>query len=407
MTRKVLVVAHAHPDESPTGAELAAYELFRAMRAVSGWTAQFAAPRVLPRLMGERLAPWAGRAHEWELPTGEMDAFLLSQRNLGALDAFAELLRREQPDVVHLHHYIRSGIEAMALVRRVLPGARLIVTLHEFLAICANSGQMVKAGSLQLCNSSSPEACAACYPERTPDEFAARRRYVLANLLKADMLVAPSEFLRHRYIEWGVPADRIVMIENYVPLLQSVPPRPLPAGARRAAFGFFGSIGVFKGVRTLVEAFTILRSTLGCEDATLTLHGVPGYMPREFQLWFETAMRRQAPAVRWSGRYGRDDLTRLMSEVDWVVMPSIWWENSPLVIQEALTIGRPLIVSDIGGMAEKVRGGLDGFTFAAGDPRALAETMAFAIPRFDAMRRRDMAGELEARLGTLIALYSG
>jgi len=53
-------------------------------------------------------------------------------------------------------------------------------------------------------------------------------------------------------------------------------------------------------------------------------------------------------------------------------VPSIWWENSPVVIQEALRNRRPVICSDIGGMAEKVRDGVDGFHFAAGNPLALA-----------------------------------
>ena len=65
-----------------------------------------------------------------------------------------------------------------------------------------------------------------------------------------------------------------------------------------------------------------------------------------------------------------------MRSVDAVVVPSIWWENSPLVIQEALASRRPIICSDIGGMAEKVRDGIDGFHFRAGDPRSLAGLLA-------------------------------
>ncbi len=59
-----------------------------------------------------------------------------------------------------------------------------------------------------------------------------------------------------------------------------------------------------------------------------------------------------------------------MQSVDAVLVPSIWWENSPVVIQEALANGRPVICSDIGGMAENVRPGHDGFHFEAGNPRA-------------------------------------
>ncbi len=64
-----------------------------------------------------------------------------------------------------------------------------------------------------------------------------------------------------------------------------------------------------------------------------------------------------------------------MRGVDAVVVPSIWWENAPVVIQEALLVGRPVICSDIGGMAEKVRPGLDGLHFSAGRPRSLARVL--------------------------------
>jgi glycosyltransferase involved in cell wall biosynthesis len=64
-----------------------------------------------------------------------------------------------------------------------------------------------------------------------------------------------------------------------------------------------------------------------------------------------------------------------MSTVDWVVVPSIWWENSPLVIQEAFVARRPVICSAIGGMAEKVRHEIDGLHFRPGDPVDLADTM--------------------------------
>ena len=64
-----------------------------------------------------------------------------------------------------------------------------------------------------------------------------------------------------------------------------------------------------------------------------------------------------------------------MEHADWIVVPSIWWENSPLVIQEAFMHGRPVICSDIGGMAEKVRDGVDGLHFRANDARSLAATI--------------------------------
>jgi glycosyltransferase involved in cell wall biosynthesis len=68
-----------------------------------------------------------------------------------------------------------------------------------------------------------------------------------------------------------------------------------------------------------------------------------------------------------------------MRQVDWVVVPSIWWENSPLVIQEAFLHGRPLIVADIGGMAEKVAHGISGLHFRVGSAEDLADRLGEAL----------------------------
>jgi glycosyltransferase involved in cell wall biosynthesis len=65
-----------------------------------------------------------------------------------------------------------------------------------------------------------------------------------------------------------------------------------------------------------------------------------------------------------------------MRQVDWVVVPSIWWENSPLVIQEAFLHGRPLITSDIGGMKEKVTDGVNGIHFRVGSAEDLADKLS-------------------------------
>ena len=82
--------------------------------------------------------------------------------------------------------------------------------------------------------------------------------------------------------------------------------------------------------------------------------------------------------AQW-GDEGKGKLVDVLAErADWVVVPSIWWENSPLVIQEAFMHGRPVICSDIGGMAEKVSDGVDGIHFRANDVQRLAEAIKAA-----------------------------
>ena len=75
------------------------------------------------------------------------------------------------------------------------------------------------------------------------------------------------------------------------------------------------------------------------------------------------------------GPYRREDVAELVAAVDCTVVPSIWWENAPLVIQEAQAQGRPVIASNIGGMAELVEDGVNGLGVSPNDPRALASAM--------------------------------
>ena len=82
--------------------------------------------------------------------------------------------------------------------------------------------------------------------------------------------------------------------------------------------------------------------------------------------------------LRWVGSYEQTELAQRMEKVDCVVVPSIWWENSPMVIQEAFANGKPVICGGIGGMAEKVRDGVDGLHFEVRNPLDLAETLVRA-----------------------------
>ena len=108
----------------------------------------------------------------------------------------------------------------------------------------------------------------------------------------------------------------------------------------------------------------------------MRIHGANlDLQPGQFQNRIAELLERGGDDVTFIGAYDHDDLAAYMAEVDWVIIPSIWWENSPLVIQEAFHFGRPVIASDIGGMAEKVTHEVDGLHFRANDPTSLAATM--------------------------------
>ena len=163
----------------------------------------------------------------------------------------------------------------------------------------------------------------------------------------------------------------------------------------RDQLGYFGQLNPYKGVNTLLEAMRVLAN--GASNASpngepeefnghsnegphLRLHGANlEWQSEEFQERFLELVEETDSNVTYFGRYDKNKLPSLMQEIDWVIVPSIWWENSPLVIQEAFLYGKPVICSGIGAMAEKVTHGVNGLHFRAGDSRSLAQTIRTAV----------------------------
>ena len=196
-----------------------------------------------------------------------------------------------------------------------------------------------------------------------------------------DVFVSPSQFLIDRYVAWGLPRDKFVLVENGLDAQEAAPPRQLSKSGVRGRFAFFGQFSPYKGLHVLLEAMELVPAHLrGAADGMfLDVHGAHlAWQTQEYQDRINDLVRRNRRSVWMHGRYRREDIPALMRGVDWVVVPSIWWENSPLVIQEARAHGRPVICSDIGGMAEKVQDRETGLHFRVGDARQLAERLVEA-----------------------------
>lgn len=165
----------------------------------------------------------------------------------------------------------------------------------------------------------------------------------------------------------------------------------MPEGGRRNRFGFFGQVTEFKGLHIVLDAIArVPRRVWG--DASLCIFG--GNLenqPAAFREKFSALMTAAGTRARFFGSYRAEELPRLMGQVDWTIVPSIWWENSPLVIQEAFLHRRPPIVSDIGGMAEKVAHGVNGLQFRAASPEDLADVLTQALTEPDLWQRLSSA----------------
>jgi glycosyltransferase involved in cell wall biosynthesis len=289
---------------------------------------------------------------------------------------FRAFLTAVRPDIVHFQHTLFLGFDLIREVRNTLPQAPILYTLHEFLPICNHYGQMIRTVDNRPCLDASPRRCHECYPEIAPERFFLRKRFVQAQLGLVDRFLAPSRFLLERYVDWGIARDRIVF-EEYGRAGLPAPLEPTPR-SRRNRIGFFGQLTPFKGAHVLLGAMEVLRDQ-GI-DAHCFLHGANlDLQARGYRDQLEALLAATSDVATMVGPYDHDQLPQLMEQIDWIVIPSIWWENSPLVIQEAFAHGKPVICSDIGGMAEKVADGANGIHFRAGDPIALAAALREAV----------------------------
>ena len=146
--------------------------------------------------------------------------------------------------------------------------------------------------------------------------------------------------------------------------------RPLPVnGEGTVTFGFFGSVNPQKGLEILVSAFRQYHS----DRFRLVVRGNMQHFPK-----YAKRVRGFAeldPRITFLGPYGSDGLAAALSSIDVLVVPSVWYENTPFVVLEAFRAGRPVIASDLGGLSEIVVDGRNGRTFRAGDPGALMNVL--------------------------------
>jgi glycosyltransferase involved in cell wall biosynthesis len=307
------------------------------------------------------------------------------ERSLGI---FREQVRALAPDVVHFQHLAIWGSRCIPAARAA--GARVVVSLNDFHLLCDAATLLRPDG--ELCTAGTRGECAAClrrhpvwrerWPRagdggqaaepltedeiwrRAPRERLERHR---ADLAAAHVVIAPSRFLAREFEAAGCLRASDCEILRYGYPGPRVPPRRREP-SRPLRVGYVGGIYPSKGVHVLVEAFRHL------DGAALELH-VHGHLD-----WFPdyAARLRQAAegaTVRFHGGFPAERVDEVLSHLDLLVVPSVWYENMPITIQEAHRHGIPVVATALGGMSEAVEHGVTGLTFPRGDSHALAEAL--------------------------------
>jgi glycosyltransferase involved in cell wall biosynthesis len=302
-----------------------------------------------------------------------------------AIERVSRTLARFRPHVVHIHNpYPALGPSLHMAARR--QGVPIVMTAHNFRLRCPN-GLMFTNGALcrrcergmyvnaliHDCMSSRKQAAA----------YAAAlwaHRFVLRLEQNVSLFVAPSGFMRQRLLDWGIPADRVVVIRNFV--------KPTPdASAEPGRYGLYiGRLGEGKGLDILLHALS--RSG----DPYFKIAGTGPLRSGLEELARELALRN----CSFTGWQEPGESARLLKGARFVTIPSVWEENAPLAALEAMAAGRPLVLSDAGGLPELADTGA-GLLSRMGDADELATSISMLVSDDRACVRLGGAGLAASR----------
>ncbi len=320
---------------------------------------------------------------------------------------FEQVLDIEKPDIVHIGHlsHLSTGLPEISK-RHHVP---VIFTLHDYWLACPR-GQFLQVmpnstGNWPCCPGQEDKRCAErCYSrthagsvDMKNSDMAywtswihSRMSDVRKQLSSIDMLVSPSMYLRDRIIkELGVPTRKIV-VEHY-----GFDHHRLNGRIRNPetsmVFGYIGRIIAAKGINDLINAFGMLKG-----NPRLRIWGENTFPDGvALKKLAASISQRNRGRIEWCGPYRNTDIVEsVLNRVDVVVVPSIWDENSPLVIQEALHARVPVIAPNHGGMGELVRDGENGLTYPHRDMLGLYRKMQYAVESQNAMTALGSRGNL-------------
>lgn len=353
--------------------------------------------------------------------------FQATYRNYFVDKEFERFLDVINPDIIHFQHLVRLSASMVEVAKG--RGIPTILTLHDFWFLCPQIQLLTNDN--RICSGSDSDAkCANCerifytygelqsshgrkgkflkYPPEplktlkklipsrirtavkekflethtatasiTPGMIAKRSIFLRNILDKVDVILAPSKFLREKFIDYGIAKDKIVHLDY------GIDHRPLVNFSKefsnRFRFGFVGGVSEHKGIRVLIKAFNRIKR----HNVTLSIFG-PYHQSNLSKLGRDLKIDSR---ITFHGPFDNREISSVFSKTDVLVYPSIWYENQPFAILEALLAKIPVITSNLGGMAELIQDGITGLLFEVGNPEDLSQKMVTLIDNPQLLRR--------------------
>jgi glycosyltransferase involved in cell wall biosynthesis len=274
------------------------------------------------------------------------------------LTLFAQkVIKKEKTNLIHIGHPSRA-MEFMQTSMRL--GIKYVITLTDFWFICPKS--ILLQTSNALCNG--PEMGENCLNHCQIPNVQQRLNSHIPLLSSASKIISPSTSLAN-LLKSNLPDLHIEVINHGIKYdTIRINERTYQPGDHLTLF-YGGSLNPHKGVHLILEAMSMISS----DRLKLKIYGSGNSNYTEL---IEQAAGLD-DRVALCGLFTENDIQQIYQDVDVAVVPSIWYENYPLALHEALASQVPALVSDVGGMAEKVGDGFNGFTFRVGDAGHLAQ----------------------------------
>lgn len=258
------------------------------------------------------------------------------------------VLKKENPDIVHVCHPMRGGIFLRMAQEMNIP---TMVTATDMMYICPKTIMKTMGGALcpsakkgYQCNKDCPD---------TGSHNQDRMKLAESLLKKAAFVITPSQFLKQMILQ-EIP-DLDIRVINHGLTIKSQKKMVTYHSKSRLVFGYMGTILEHKGVHLLTDAFKRLKDP----HVKLKIYGNT-QNPYAQKLVKDCKSDQR---IEFCGTFKPSQIDEIYGGIDVAVIPSIWYENYPFVKREALVRGIPVIVTDLGALPEGIQDGINSFLF--------------------------------------------
>lgn len=367
----IIICSNAYPPNFIGGAEIIAHNQAKALIAKGHNVVVFAGDTYSNKKQYEvyRESFEGIEVYRISLNAENFDNNFVNFKNKQIEKAFLKIVDIYNPDVVHCHNIIGLSLGIIDIAKNI--GLKTVITLHDHWGYCYKNTILKDEG--KLCDDFTK--CEECMKYITGGEVQIpmkfRKYYFKYILNKVDVFISPSKYLAESYIKGGIPKEKMNVIWNGIDVekYKKVVKKP----SKKIRFTFVGYFGKHKGVITMLKALTHVRNK---DFIEINLVG-EGEEKAEY---IHFAKKHDIiNNIRFWGKVPNSEIQNVYAETDVYFIASIWPENQPVSITEALICGIPVIASNLGGNTELIINKKDGLLFKAGDALDLAEKIDYFI----------------------------